>query len=394
VVQLNRAVQLARQTGIMENMAELNNLLAISLIGVKDYRTAEKYLSEALQLATKSANLEFLKMTYSNLSFLDSTTGNFKKALQNHKLAVTYADSISNAELRKKLTEKEMQFVFAKKEDSLLQKQLVVQDNLGIQKKQKSLFVTVAGLLAMMLFFVFRNFRIQKRINQLQQKNHENEKKEIELKNQHEVLSERFRISRDLHDEIGATLSGIAMYSHLIKENLGKNQADAAKYSVDIIQNSATEMVTKLNDIIWLINPQKETLEDIFVKLREYAQNMCIAKNISPHIEVSGEVESCKLSIETRKNIYLFCKEAINNVAKYSNATMLKMSFLLHESLLEIIISDDGNGFDMNTVKKGNGLDNMQKRADDMGAHCQIQSSPQQGCIISLSLKITQRGIV
>ena len=200
-------------------------------------------------------------------------------------------------------------------------------------------------------------------------------------------------ISKDLHDEVGATLSGIAMYSHLVKTDLANNEGEAAKHSVSIIQKSATEMVTKLNDIIWLINPQKESLDDVITKLKEYAQNMCIAKNIKPHIQISGPVASCKPPIQTRKNIYLLCKEAINNVAKYSNAESLLMKFQLQQHSLEITICDDGNGFAMETVKRGNGLNNMQKRADDIGADFFIQSEPGKGCKISLTIKITRQGI-
>jgi len=283
---------------------------------------------------------------------------------------------LENSKAKQK--EQEMALLNATNKLEIEQKQKEI--NMEIVKRQQIWFIllfTGFTVLGLVFHLLFNRYKLRKK---LQEQNNLNEQKQ--------------RISRDLHDEIGATLSGIAMYSHLVKNNLESHQADAAKYSVDIIQRSATEMVTKLNDIIWLINPHKETLEDIFVKLREYAQNMCIAKNITPNIEVSGVMESCKLTIETRKNIYLFCKEAINNVAKYSNATILKMSFLLHEGFLDISIYDDGNGFDMNTVKRGNGLENMQKRADEIGAHCQIQSAPQQGCTISLSLKITQRGIV
>ncbi|MBL0145496.1 MAG: hypothetical protein IPP48_06775 [Chitinophagaceae bacterium] len=200
-------------------------------------------------------------------------------------------------------------------------------------------------------------------------------------------------ISKDLHDEIGATLSGIAMYSHLIKTNLANKQLDAASQSADIIQDSATDMVTKLNDIIWLINPEKESFEDIIIILREYAQKICTAKNITADIEVLGVASAYKPAIETKKNIYLFCKEAINNVAKYSQATSLLIQFSLQDKLLGILIRDDGKGFDPEVVKKGNGLNNMQKRAADMGADFILQSSHGQGCTISLTLKITQWGI-
>ncbi len=354
--------------------------IGVLYISSNDYINARDCLTRCNQIATLKNYKYIFRFSYHSLSLLDSITGNFSGAYTNIKKHILYNDSLAYEQNVIKAKRYKIELEVEQKEDEI--RLLKVENNLNTaiaskQKQQKYFALAGIGMLALAGGYGFLHFRRRKKIQ-----------------GQQELLKQQQRISRDLHDEIGATLSGIAMYSHLVKNNLENNQADAAKYSVDIIQSSATEMVTKLNDIIWLINPQKETLEDIFVKLREYAQNMCIAKNISPHIEVSGLVESYKLSIETRKNIYLFCKEAINNVAKYSNATMLKMSFLLHESLLKISICDDGNGFDVNTVKRGNGLENMQKRADDIGAHCQIHSAPQQGCTISLSLKITQRGIV
>ncbi len=208
------------------------------------------------------------------------------------------------------------------------------------------------------------------------------------------ILKERMRVSSELHDEIGATLSGIAMYSHLVKSNLENEEPDAAKHSVNIIQDSAAEMVIKLNDIIWLTNPQQDSLKDVMVRLEEYAQNMCLAKNISPDFKIDAGVATCKTAIEIRKNIYLLCKEAINNAAKYSNAARLLLKCTIKNGLLEITIRDDGNGFNVDNVKRGNGLENMQKRADEMGAVLSIQSQPQHGCFILLNLKITQQGIV
>lgn len=213
------------------------------------------------------------------------------------------------------------------------------------------------------------------------------------LQSQRQLSKERHRISRDLHDEIGATLSGIAMYSHLAKTSLSDGKPDEATNSVNIIQHSATEMVTKLNDIIWLINPGKETLDDVIAKLKEYAQNMCMASNITLKVEVSGETVSFPLPIEIRKNIYLLCKEAVNNAAKYSNASSLMMTFCLKENNLEINIKDDGKGFDITTVKQGNGLENMQKRAKDIGGNLQLITCPGNGTHWQLSTKITHQGI-
>lgn len=204
------------------------------------------------------------------------------------------------------------------------------------------------------------------------------------------IMAIKTNISKDLHDEIGATLSGISMYGHMVKSSLDKSEISAANHAANIIQISAADMVTKLNDIIWLINPGKESLADLILKLKEIAQNLSLARGISAEVKIIGSVENCKLPIQKRKNIYLFCREAINNSVKYSLGTSLFLEFILHDNILKVTIRDNGVGFNMNEVRKGNGLDNMQKRAEEMGAQFFMKSEPAQGCLITIALKITQ----
>lgn len=208
------------------------------------------------------------------------------------------------------------------------------------------------------------------------------------------IVKIRDDISKDLHDEIGATLSGIAMYGHMVKDSLSKNDIPGATYSVNIIRDSAADMVTKLNDIIWIIKPQHESLESVIERLKLYASDMCPAKNINPEFIISAPAVQSRPSLEARKNIYLFCKEAINNALKYSKARLLRITVQLRDNNLVISIQDNGVGFDMQTVKKGNGLDNFQKRAAEMKAGYTLQTAPGSGCIITLTLKITPKGIV
>ena len=96
------------------------------------------------------------------------------------------------------------------------------------------------------------------------------------------------------------------------------------------------------------------------------------------------------LPSENCYQLYLFCKEAINNAVKYSQCGLLALTVKESNSMLEITISDDGKGFDAETIKRGNGLNNMYKRADELGADFNIQSKMGQGCLVSLKLKITQ----
>ena len=218
----------------------------------------------------------------------------------------------------------------------------------------------------------------------------ESEKMASFNKLQQAMSNERLRISRELHDDIGSTLSGIVLYSHLAEDQVHAEQGDKVKNSLNVIQQSANEMVNRLDDLVWAVNPERNSLKDLLQKLEEYAKEMSMAKNIKVQVNTPASLDQLQLPVESRHNIYLFGKEAINNAVKYSEASLLELSVHHFDHVIEFIINDNGKGFDIATVKKGDGITNMQKRADEAAAVLSMQSSPGQGTTISLQFKITQ----
>lgn len=215
-------------------------------------------------------------------------------------------------------------------------------------------------------------------------------KKQKTLKAKQALLNERLRISRELHDEVGSTLSGIAMYSHLAKTQLDSLQQDKAQNSLSIMQRSASEMVTKLSDIVWLINPSEDTIAELLDRLEEYAREMASARNMDVQIDLQESLSKYHIPMEARRNIYLFCKESINNAVKYSNGTMIRLQVMATADKFRFSVSDDGIGFDEITVRRGNGLKNMRRRAEEIGATFHIESTPNKGSQIALQYKLTQ----
>lgn len=214
-------------------------------------------------------------------------------------------------------------------------------------------------------------------------------KKKRKIQSQQAISNERLRISRELHDEVGSTLSGIAMYSHLTKKLLTQSNATEVEKSLNIIQQSADEMVSKLNDIVWLINPEQGSLQMLIQRLEEYARDMAAIKEMKVILSLPEKIQQVNLSIETRRTIYLFCKEAINNAVKYSEGTRLELSVREIKNMLEFSVADNGKGFNEATIRRGNGLNNMQKRADEIAAKYFLNSSKEEGTTLSLKFKIT-----
>jgi signal transduction histidine kinase len=305
---------------------------------------------------------------------LDSIHGNFKKAIEQYKMYVIYRDSLTGGDAKLESESYKLEYEFDKKNDEikLLSTENKLQTEIGKQQKQrKQLAYAGIGMILLGGGYVFYRFRKKKG-----------------AQNKQAMANERLRISQELHDEVGATLSGIAMYSHLAKEQIKNVQTGAIENSLNIIQSNASEMVNKLNDIVWLINPGQDSLQKLMQRLEDYAVQIAAVKNIRVKSNLNGHFAKNILSAETRRNIYLLFKEAINNAVKYSNATLLELNVQEDNATIQISLKDNGNGFDVDIVKHGNGLDNMQQRAKDMQTDCVIESAKGKGTSITVIIKI------
>jgi two-component system, NarL family, sensor histidine kinase UhpB len=340
----------------------------------RNAREAEKYLRKGLQISIHIAMNQNIKTGYCHMAELYNISGDYKQAFNYQKLCADYTDSIVNDENKKKSLQLQMNYEVEKKEDQL---KLLAAEN-KLQKEisnrsrgKKNLAYVGLALVLVTGAFGFYFFRKKKAVQ-----------------NKQAMMNERLRISQELHDEVGATLSGIAMYSHLAKEQIKNTQTGAIQNSLNIIQSNASEMVNKLNDIVWLINPGQDSLQKLMQRLEDYAVQIAAVKNIRVKSNLNGHFAGNILSAETRRNIYLLFKEAINNAVKYSNATLLDLNVKEDNTAIKIALQDNGDGFNVNVVKHGNGLDNMQQRAKDMQTDCIIESVKGKGTSITVVIKI------
>ena len=273
-----------------------------------------------------------------------------------------------NLENEKKENEKNQVKLKLLEQETAYQKLLASKEN----QRKKIVYSSIAVILALSGYSLYRYIRRKK------------------LQNQQEILKERLRISRELHDEVGSTLSGILMYSHLTREQIYAAKTDEVEKSLNSIQQSAVEMVEKLSDIVWLVNPEKDSLKKLIERLEQYAEDMAEIKGMEVKISISPKLANINLPVESRRNIYMFCKEAINNAVKYSQANVIELH--MHETenrKIEISVSDDGKGFEKAKLQNGNGLVNMRQRAEDTGGEYSLQTFPGRGTKISLIFKIT-----
>ncbi|MFT3705622.1 MAG: histidine kinase [Agriterribacter sp.] len=364
-----------KKLNLLQGVSQVSYLLGNFYRKQKKLSLSRNYYVQSLN-AARAINGRFLmRDSYLGLSALDNLEGNYKDAFYNLSQYKLYNDSLVSEESVRKSAAYKMRYETEKREDQI--KLLSTENKLKTvlaQEEGRRKNVAITGIAVILLCgsYGFYWFRKKKR-----------------LQNQQSLLNERLRISRELHDEVGATLSGVSMYSHLTKTQLQSSNLTGVENSLNIMQESSAQMVNKLNDIVWLMNPEQDSLQKIVQRLEEYDRNMASAKNMQVKVDIPSRLHEHLLHIENRRNIYLFCKEAINNAVKYSEGTLLEIHIMEDEHHLEFSVSDNGKGFEEAMIRRGNGLNNMQQRANEINATLSMQSKKNEGTKISMKIKIT-----
>jgi signal transduction histidine kinase len=206
----------------------------------------------------------------------------------------------------------------------------------------------------------------------------------------HQVLAIerlRARISTDLHDDTGSTLSSISILSDMAMQEA--NDTPLTPMLKEIRDNSLS-LLEKMDDIVWSINPRNDTLESLMLRVKRFAAQLFEARGIEYEIDIEPEVRRLRLLMDHRQNLYLIMKEAINNLVKYSDADRanIRARYVRHHLVVEI--SDDGRGIPADAMAIGNGIINMQNRAGEMKAELAIRTAPGEGTTVTLRLKTTR----
>lgn len=208
-----------------------------------------------------------------------------------------------------------------------------------------------------------------------------------QLEQERVLERERARISRDMHDEVGSSLSEIAILSELAKKD-GVGSLRGARH-IDQISERAAEVIDSLGQIIWAMNPRNDPLENLVGHLRHYAREYLTGAGVGCRFDVPETLPAYRLPPEARRNVFLVVKEALHNVAKHAGAATVTLGVALRGKDLEISVADDGRGFTPGTTRQeGNGLLNMQKRAGEVGGRLDVASAPGVGTRVVLIVSV------
>jgi signal transduction histidine kinase len=241
-----------------------------------------------------------------------------------------------------------------------------------------ALFYYEAGITIELLFFLFaltykNKMEIISSIQKEEKLKLETERKEMEK--QVAVLAakqdERNRISVDMHDELGSGVTAIRLMSEIVKSKM----KDQTLPEIEKISNSANELLNKMNAIIWTMTSSNDSIENLVAYIRSYAVEFFENTTIDCYFSMPASIPPREISGEKRRNIFLSVKEALNNVLKHSQSTVVRINVTLNTRLI-IEIQDDGIGINMEKLRKfGNGLNNMKKRMASIDGEFKIENA-------------------
>jgi ligand-binding sensor domain-containing protein/signal transduction histidine kinase len=220
-------------------------------------------------------------------------------------------------------------------------------------------------------------------------------RKLAQLEKQQAVEKERARIARDIHDDLGASLTRIAMLSQTMRKNLAGHSQEAS--AAERVNSIARDLTRAMDEIVWAVNPKHDTLDSLATYLGGFAQDILAPAGIRCRLNVPVCLPPLAVTAEIRHNVFLAFKETLHNVLKHANASEVEISLETAPTGFALIIADNGCGFALPPTQEagvapgerqrlggGNGLFNVRKRLEDLGGRCEWESAPGLGTHVRL----------
>ncbi len=371
LTEYKKALAIAKEISAKSSIAHIYSALGYAFYSLKQWKKATIYMDSTRILASEIKSSYLVMSAYEVLAEIEREQHQYKKALTYRDKYIGIKDSLTASENRSTIEEMEAKYqndtksaaIELLKKDQEIQAAALQRNNVIIAG---GIVVFVAAIIITIL--LLNRFRLLNRT-----------KRQIEMERM------RNQIARDLHDDIGSTLSSINIISQLaLKEQNGEKQV--APHFQRIHDHSA-RIMENMSDIVWSIHPGNDSIEKVVVKMKEFCGEILEPKDIVYSFKDVELLSGISLDIESRKNLFLIFKEIINNAAKYSEATQINIVFHKNQKGWRMVIADNGKGFDLLTAKKGNGLINIRKRAEVINATINLLTNPGEGTTIAMEVK-------
>ena len=374
-----KAIAICRVTGDSAMLARRCIAAAIISGTLKDSVAAVGYFDEAARVALAIDDKYNLRDLYLYRTIFYKERKDFYNAYENIKKYNVYKDSILNEETTRNIAEMQAKYETEKKDKAIGELQaseriqeLEIEKQKAMVQQQKQTRNIIIGsviLLALIAAGVFNRYQLKKKLQQ-----------------QQALLEMRNDIARDLHDELGSTLTSIHILSQVSRNHLQVDKEGRAYSLLEKITEQSRQMQQSMSDIIWAIRSDNDKIENMMVRMREYLAQTLEAKNIAIRFEAAEELLGYSFSMQQRKDIFLVFKEAVNNAAKYAGCTLMEVSFRLCNGRILLEVKDNGVGFEPDQLRSTNGLNNMRARSASLSGECRIQAAPGKGTTVQLDL--------
>jgi signal transduction histidine kinase len=343
-----KSLILSRETGDVLGSGFNYNNLANCYMDIGDKSISKLYIDSGFTIGKKTASLTLLKNSYRAFSRLETLKGNYTLADSYFEQYEQYRDSILTIDKVKAVSEIQTKYNLQAKEKQILQEKAVSEEN-------KKRFYATGGLalsLALILFLVWQRQKLRLR------------KKEVETLNR--LTNERNRIARDLHDNLGAELT---IVSSKLDTKIYKTEKETEKVELEQIAELTRNANVVLRETVWSIKAEKLTVLSLTEKIKEFYARLENENSFA--LNVTIEEEQKELTPLLALNLFRISQEALTNVLKYANASKVEIQI----SSRSLTIQDDGQGFNLHTIKKGYGLTNMESRAKEFNGTFSVSSS-------------------
>jgi two-component system, NarL family, sensor kinase len=359
-----RALPLADSLDDIKGKVNALTGIGIGFYFTRKFQEAEEMFTKSISLATAYDLKLNLKEAYLHLSDLYIAKGNLEAGERTRAKFDSVENLLINERLAKNVQEMETRYNVEKQQREILQKNLLIEKTQMESSRQRNwLIISITGLilLLLLLLFIYRFYRQKITLDKQQLEALKTEQENIRLKAIVEgQLKERQRISQEMHDDMGSGLTSILFLSHSL--NKPADQVNTMQVAAKL-KSTASGLIEKMNEIIWMLNDNHDTLNDLLAYMRVNLAETVDNAGMDFQFNMPTDVPDVHLSQMHRRNIYLIVKEAVHNAIKHADASRISIDVQLKEGLT-ITVSDNGKGMDTNNLRLfSNGLKNMQQRA-------------------------------
>lgn len=359
----------------------------------KDYKNAIYNFKKGYDLSLKNKYTPLKKYAAEYLFKSYNAINSYENALYYNLIFNNLKDSIINQKTNTKIAELEIEYQTANKEKEILkQKEQLLASEVKIKNQNFYTLLLGAGILILGIVS-YGTLKYQKNKRKQLRKQLDLKEKLATAETENKLQKQRLRISRDLHDNIGSQLTFIISSIDNVNLTL-KTDDNKLKNRLNNINDFASSTISQLRDTIWAMNKDKITLKEFHSRVLSFIEK---AKSIKKgtSFDLDNTINrDLTLSSANGINIFRIVQESINNAIKYAEASIIKVTINETVNNLEFIVSDNGKGFDINSVELGHGLENMQKRVEEIKGELDINSKPQKGTTIKVTLNKNTKNYV